>query len=128
MSVDNTAVLSTDDPGQVKRVRSMTKGNLTKRKNSIISLLKIPEEDSYDHTKINYTKAKKLVEDYKSEYKTILDLHNRYQMLREEGEDEKLEEDIVEKECNYLEEIRESYYEVIEYSNKFEDSYIEYQI
>ena len=48
-------------------------------------------------------------------------------MLREEGEDEKLEEDIVEKECNYLEEIRESYYEVIEYSNKFEDSYIEYQ-
>ena len=115
--------MASSDATTVKKARTAYKSKVTRTKNRIDSVLKIDSDSKFIHDDINYGEVMKLFDELKKSFEAVQELHDKYQMLREEGTTQTDEDQIIEVEDKYMEDLSNAYYDTMAKVNRYEKSY-----
>ena len=113
------AALKSQDPAQVKKGRSVAKGQLTQAVNRIATIFSKTDGDDFDHKSISKTEVKKIEEKINENFDLFQKLHQKCCELRDPGADDDEEVEKARLDEEYSEEVTSKVYPVM-------DQFVEY--
>ena len=112
--------LESKDPKNVKKTRAIVKGQVTICVDSVKKILEPDKDGQRDYNKINSSEVNYNVSKLKSSFEKFSELHERYQWLRPEDEDETKDGSTVQKEADYFEDVKAKYFETLAVFENYE--------
>ena len=112
--------LESKDPKDVKKARGIVKGQVTISVDAIKKILDPDKDGKLEYTKINSSEVNFKVSKLKSNFKNFSELHDRYQWLRTEDDDDTKAGSTVQEEANYFEDVEARYFETLADTENYE--------
>ena len=107
------------DEDDVRKQRGIKKRELTKKLSKLKTILQVSSDDQVQSLEVREEVVTDLFERIKSLLKSVVNLHDRVQLLREPDPDCAKEDGLLDIEDTYLEKVEETYYEGLDLYGKY---------
>ena len=113
------AALESKDAENIKKVRTLEKGDVTRIANRLESLLTLNDDGTFDMSNISSTNIDDVEKGLKVAVENVTKLHKNFVLLRQKGTDDAAEEALAKKDENYLIEVEAKYDKAALLVNKY---------
>ena len=118
MSTIVVEALASKDAKQIKQVRAVEKGRVTRKVDRLLKILDITDRTTHDN--ISKIEVKETELGLREAMKNVDMLHDRYQIFREQGKDAPEEENLEKEENEYIVLIEDKYHLALAAKERFD--------